>query len=94
MDERKRSEIESYLDSVGRVILWPAKRWHERRMLILDYLASKFELNRTYREAEVNDVLKQWLVFSDHALMRRELIDTGRMQRHRDGTAYWRSAES
>ena len=54
------------------------------------YLAEKFEFRRKYSEREVNDILNQWALFNDWALLRRELIMYNLLQREKNGSAYWR----
>lgn len=85
MDER----LKAYLDQSGRVTRWPARRYKKDKLLILDYLASKFAPERTYTEREVNAVLNQFHTFEDWALLRRELYEHGYLNREKDGSAYW-----
>jgi len=54
----------------------------------LAYLASKFQLDISYSEREVNEILKQWHTFEDWALLRRELYDKGYFDRELDGSNY------
>lgn len=77
------------LDEGGKVVRWPAKRNRHVRPAILAYLAEKFENGRIYTEREVNDILKSWHTFDDHALLRRELVDQGHFGRELDGSRYW-----
>jgi hypothetical protein len=70
----------------GRISVMPAKR--TTRLILLDKVAQAFVPGRHYTEAEVNDVLKT--LTTDHAALRRYLIDEGLMDRTGDGT-YWRS---
>ncbi len=62
----------------------PASR--KKRVVILRWLASQFEPNRTYSEAEVNEVIQR--SHPDTATLRRELIGSHLMQR--EGDVYWR----
>jgi hypothetical protein len=82
--------IESYLDSEGKVVLWPARKRGKDRLEVLRYLVSKFDPEREYREPEVNEILRSWHQFDDPALLRRELFDRGFMTRNLDGTGYRR----
>ena len=75
-----------FLDKQGRLQQWPSK--HTDKLLVLAYLATKFDLKLTYSETEVNALLKQWHTFSDWALLRRELFDRGFIVRNPDGTDY------
>ena len=82
--------IENYLDSESRVTHWPARKRREARLMILRYLAEKFEFGQKYSEKQVNEIIKVNHLFNDHALMRRELVDAGLMGRVPDGSVYWR----
>lgn len=66
---------------------YPSKR--KRQQLALSYLASKFEADREYTEKEVNALLKQWHTFSDWAMLRRDLVDAGFLNRDKNGGLYW-----
>ena len=70
----------------GRITAMPAKR--SRRRLLLDQVVQAFEPGRRYREAAVNEVLKQ--VFDDHCALRRYLVDEQFMSRTAAGV-YWRA---
>ena len=63
----------------------PASR--KKRSVILRWLAGRFEVGRTYREADVNEVLKRH--HEDAAWLRRELI--GERLMHREAGVYWRA---
>jgi hypothetical protein len=41
-----------------------------------------------YTEREVNDVLKAWHAFGDHATLRRELVEMKLLARKSDCSAY------
>jgi hypothetical protein len=69
----------------GRIEAMPAKR--SRRRLLLDEVAQAFEPGVRYPESEVNRLLGA--MFSDHAALRRYLIDEELLARA-DGQ-YWRS---
>lgn len=86
-DEQKI--LTPYLDKEGRISQWAAKP--AARKLTLKYLADKFEFERQYTEREVNDVLKSWHTFGDHALFRRELFESGYLNREPNGSSYWRT---
>ena len=63
----------------GRLETIPARR--ERRQAVLVYLAGRFAAGREYGEDEVNRVLQA--VHSDHATLRRYLVDAGLLRRER-----------
>lgn len=80
--------VDRFLDSSGLVKQWPKKLSDKK--LVLAYLASKFEFDRSYHEREVNEILKRWHTFSDWPLLRRELFEQGFFDRNRSGTNYQR----
>lgn len=75
-----------FLDGDGRVKQWPSKQ--PDKLLVLAYLAARFDFDATYTEAEVNELLKRWHTFSDWPLLRRELCDRGFLERSADGSKY------
>jgi hypothetical protein len=79
--------IQNYLESDGRLRLIPASR--KKRYPVLAWLAAHFDLDRRYREAEVNQILqtRYW----DSATLRRELI--GYRMLAREKGIYWRLSE-
>lgn len=82
------SDVQRFLNDDELVKQWPKKLSDKR--LVLEYLATKFEFDRSYHEREVNEVLKQWHTFSDWPLLRRELFEQGFLDRNRSGTDYRR----
>lgn len=81
-------ELRGYFNERGVLLLWPAKGRSEKRKIALDWLASHFEDGRSYREMEVNALLKELHAFNDHAFLRRELVDRGYLTRNNDGSDY------
>src|SRR5246127_5339175 len=79
--------IQNYLESDGRLRLIPASR--KKRYPVLAWLAAHFDLDRRYREAEVNQILqtRYW----DSATLRRELV--GYRMLAREKGIYWRLSE-
>jgi hypothetical protein len=75
------------LSEEGKVTRWP-KKDHEKQF-VLEYLGEKFTKDVKYRESEVNAILKEWHLFGDHALLRRELFDRYLLNRTADGKEYW-----
>lgn len=80
-------DVARFLDADLRVKIWPAKQ--RKKLIVLEYLASKFERGVEYTEKEVNARLQEWHIFNDVALLRRALFDYGFMERHADGSRYW-----
>lgn len=81
-------DMRGYFDEEGILLLWPAKGRSEKRGIALAWIASHFERGRTYRELEVNALLKSLHAFNDHAFLRRELVDRGFLTRNSDGSEY------
>ncbi|RCJ14833.1 ArsR family transcriptional regulator [Nostoc sp. ATCC 43529] len=71
-------------NSVQRLKEIPASR--KKRLVILKWLANKFEIGVQYPERAVNDILKRY--HPDYATLRRELISYQLMQR--ENGVYWR----
>ena len=69
----------------GRLTSIPAV--HSKRLVILDWLAQRFEPGRRYTEEMVNLVIAQ--VHPDTAALRRYLVDEGLMDREQG--VYWRA---
>ena len=76
------------INADGRVTRWPRKR--EQRLIVLDHLAALFERGRSYPEKEINEILKAGHLFGDWALLRRELFESGRLDRDAKSGLYWR----
>ena len=66
----------------------PVKQSH--KLLVLAYLASKFETGKEYTEAQVNAIIDEWHTFGDYFVLRRELIDNHFLKRLPNGSKYWR----
>lgn len=69
----------------GRIGYLPEK--FEKRMIVLEEVAQRFEPGTRYAEAEVNLVLRE--LYPDYAALRRYLVDSALLSR--DGGYYWRS---
>ena len=79
-------ELKPFLNEKGQLTAFPAKQ--KKKVLALEYLASKLEPGRRYTEMEINDLLGQWHTFRDPATLRRELYDFHCLNRTPDGRAY------
>jgi hypothetical protein len=79
--------VTALFDREGVVTRWPRKA--RERGEVLDYLASKFDSGRIYKETEVTGILCDWHSFGDHALLRRELFESGRLGRDPRTGTYW-----
>ena len=72
----------------GRLTGIPVVR--SKRLVVLDYIAGRFEPGRVYPERDVNFTLG--MLHADYAALRRALVDEGFLER-RDGF-YWRAGGS
>jgi hypothetical protein len=72
----------------GRLLSIPVQR--SRRLIVLDHVATAFELGVHYPERDVNVVLNGF--HEDFATLRRYLVDEGFLSR--DAGVYWRSGGS
>jgi len=81
-----RLSEQKYLNHEGQVSQWPSSQ--KDKLLVLSYLASKFNDETVYTEAQVNALLKQWHTFSDWSLLRRELVDRVFLNRTTNGSEY------
>ena len=85
------TELRGYFDENGRLLQWPARGRAEKRRVALEWLAAHFSAERVYREVEVNQILNCLHAFTDHAFLRRELVDRGYFRRNPDGSEYRRT---
>ncbi|MBM3706247.1 MAG: DUF2087 domain-containing protein [Actinobacteria bacterium] len=69
----------------GRLLRFPKKQKH--KLMTLRNIAARFESNRTYKEKEVNEILKT--ADDDYVTLRRYLIEYGFLDRKPDGSQYW-----
>ena len=83
-DEYERKILRDYLQSDGRLKQIPSQ--HKKLLVILRYLAPRFEPGIRYSEKEVNAMLKP--VYADTAALRRYLVDEGFLAR--EAGIYWR----
>ncbi|WP_449537313.1 DUF2087 domain-containing protein [Ferdinandcohnia sp. Marseille-Q9671] len=82
----KKEIITTYFKNGTRIQQLPGKE--RRKLILLEHIVQEyFEMEITYTEKEVNDVLKT--IYHDHVLVRRHLIEYGFMKRSRDCMEYW-----
>jgi hypothetical protein len=74
-----------FLGADGRLAVVPTKR--NKRLVVLDHIAQRFEPGRRYAETEVNEVLTGF--HDDYAALRRYLVDERFLQR--EAGVYWRT---
>ncbi|HOY66313.1 MAG TPA: DUF2087 domain-containing protein [Candidatus Ozemobacteraceae bacterium] len=59
----------------------------KRRIAILRHLITFFDGDRTYTEKQVNGILERF--YHDYAMLRRNMIEYGFLERKPDGSSYW-----
>lgn len=73
--------LRAFLDEEGRLRSIPVPQ--AKRAVVLEYLADHLEAGRTYRERELNAVLRRF--HDDVATLRRELVGAKLLVRTTDG---------
>lgn len=84
VSEADRKVLKDYLWGTALKHI-PTKQ--SKLLVVLRWLAGKFEPGRHYTEREVNEILKP--VHADYARLRRELIDFKFLERAPGGSLYW-----
>lgn len=80
--------IDRLIDANGKIIAWP--KIESDKQLVMEYIASKFEADRIYKEKEINEIIVGLHDFMNPTMLRRELIGRKLMARKPDCTAYWK----
>lgn len=75
-------------DRSGRLLQWPAKR--SVQTLALWAMWAVLPSETSLSERVVNDILNREHLFGDPATLRRTMISSALLTRHRDGTDYRR----
>lgn len=88
VDYAKVEKIARYFDADGVLMRWPGKDSH--RLICLWVLWSRIAPRRSYDEKAINALLNAHHRFGDHALLRRDMVDRGMLDRTRDGREYKR----
>lgn len=89
MVSEKYFALKGYIDASGKFNQMPGKRQKKKQSLMLQFLAEKFQPDRKYTEAEVNDILNQYHTFNDPASLRRFMFGSKLLGRTLDGRNYW-----
>ena len=84
----QKKGIERLIDREGKLISWP--KVESDKQMAMEYLASKFETDRVYKEREVNEIILKYHDFMNITMLRRELIARNLLCRKSDCTAYWK----
>jgi hypothetical protein len=86
---RKLERVRRCFDGVGRLQRWPNKR--AEQVLVSWVVWSMLPEGTRFSEAEINTMLGGWHDLGDQALLRRELVDLGLLQRTPTGSIYRRA---
>ena len=86
LDEKSRKVLVSCLNPDGTIKRLPPQP--AQLNVILNYLVLAFTPGANYTEKEVNTIIRRFHV--DVSGLRRDLVDTGLLDRERDGSRYWR----
>ena len=81
--------MKNLVNELGEIIRWPKKP--SDKEIVIQFLATKFDMDKQYSEKEVNKVLAQHHLFDDIPLLRRELISRKYLLRKDDGSQYWKN---
>ncbi len=88
IDAARIARVAAHFDDRGRLMRWPGRRAHQ--ILCLWALWARFPARATLTEKRVSAFLAERHQFEDAALLRREMVDGGLLQRNRDGSQYRR----
>ncbi|MBI9010479.1 MAG: DUF2087 domain-containing protein [Tenericutes bacterium] len=79
--------IEGYFISTDpmKLRLLPPKQ--KKKYIALEILVKILDVNRNYKEKELNEVLKG--IYPDFVSIRRGLVDYKFVSREKDGSKYW-----
>jgi len=77
--------IEKLFNKDGVLRKFPSEE--SEKIVILTEVIKRFTIGETYSEKEINEIIKE--VFADYAMIRRDLITYGFIDRKQDGSAYW-----
>ena len=88
VDHLQVERVARYFDADGRLARWPAKTSLQR--LCLWVLWSKIPPGQVMTETQISTLLKDLHGFGDHALLRRDLVDTRLAARTSDCREYQR----
>ncbi|QRK07511.1 DUF2087 domain-containing protein [Archangium violaceum] len=87
-DHERIEKVARHFDDSGRLLRWPARA--NQQELCLWVLWSRIPSGKVFTEQQINELLKHWHLFGDHALLRRSLFDFRLVARTTDGRQYRR----
>ena len=84
-----KNKIKNLMDEFNQIVRWPKKPADKE--VVIEFLATKFKLDKKYSEKEVNHIINQNHLFNDTPLLRRELISRRYLSRTDNGVEYWKN---
>ncbi|WP_040952517.1 metalloregulator ArsR/SmtB family transcription factor [Gorillibacterium massiliense] len=79
-DQLRATVLKNFFTADGRLKHLPAQ--HKKKLIVLESLAEKLEMGRTYTEKEINAFIKNY--HEDYATLRREMIMQQFMYREKE----------
>jgi len=89
MENKIDKVLKKYINEDGRIVSYPSKRNRLVRPFIYEYLITKFDNKKEYKEPEINKIIKEWICFEDYLIIRREMVEQGLLNRLKDCSKYW-----
>ncbi len=85
-EEQKKIILKYFPDGTNHsLVKFPPKE--KQRLVVLQEIAKRLEIDHIYDEKELNEILKG--AYDDYVLIRRYLIEYGFIDRKPDGSQYW-----
>jgi len=81
--------MDRLINEFDEIMRWPKKLTDKES--IINWLSTKFKLDKKYSEKEVNGIIDSHSLFNDTPLLRRELISRKYLIRKDDGSIYWKA---
>lgn len=89
LEPDRQKILAKFLNLDGTIRQVPNSRTHAAWFrIVLEYVQAAFEPGILYTEKEVNNIIRRF--HEDTAGLRRDLVDSGLLERERDGSQYWR----
>lgn len=87
-DLDKVEKVARYFDREGRMASWPSRQNHQE--LCYWVMWSRIPAGEVFTEREISELLNEWHLFGDHALLRRGMYEARLVSRTLDGREYRR----
>ena len=90
MTDEDLKQIKGFLDDSGKVSKFPSKIG--KKLVVMRYIAENIDVNKTYTEKEINELLNSLTTFNDPCTLRRDLYNAHFLDREKDGSCYRRGS--